>query len=236
MPENLELTTIQRPLTKLEALKDSATIRARDLYRSAFVSPGPQPALTGPYDSEALTQISPHPITVTVERVAHPKHERDLARALGELCSHLEAREDTLGAVLFAPGTPGDPWQLVVRFTDVLAVREWETSPERARALATIEPWVKRSSVATAPSPDAFFHALDATSSTHPARRVIHDSMWAIPTSLVMTFLVYPLLMVVPVIPRILAAVLVGTILSVFATAPARSKLRRWISHHRPLR
>jgi antibiotic biosynthesis monooxygenase (ABM) superfamily enzyme len=194
------------------------------------------PTLTGPYDADQLEAISSDPITVTVARLPKQGYETELADALSELAAAMQTQDGALGVGVFSPGSSGGPYQVVARFSDAQSLHQWEHSSDRHQILGTMSHMVDEVAVATAPTPKAFFNALDATSGAHPIRRLLHDALWAIPVSAVVSILISPFVAPLPLSVRILSYVITGTVLTRLLISPARDAVRRWRSRHAPLR
>lgn len=236
-PDNASISQFRQFFSSsISQVRATATNELLPRLRSLVSHDPSLPALTGPYDVEKLALISDEPVTVTVSRYPAPGCDQQLSDALSDLASEIAKHPGVLGVGVFAPGTLGGPWQVVARFEDPLALRGWEESDKRIAALEKMSPWVGSSAVATAPTISAFFNALDATSSAHPVRKLLHDSLWSSPVSLTMAFLVYPFLMPLPPVPRVLLAVVIGTAMSSLTVAPIRSYIRRHRSRRAPLR
>ena len=103
--------------------------------------------LTGPFDTSELPRLGVDPVTVTVSRDVTPGHEEDFEAWASDVQKALHEFPGCLGVGVLKAGTAGGRYHIVFRFTDLVALRRWERSPERTALLARLDEHVVATSV-----------------------------------------------------------------------------------------
>jgi uncharacterized protein len=182
--------------------------------------------LTGVFDTSELPRLGADPVTVTVARVVVSGREAAFEAWAENVERVVGAFPGCLGVGLLHPGPAGGPYQIVFRFTDPVALRQWERAPERTALLGELDGIVVETKVQRTVGVDTWF---DAPSLVEPKRqwwhRWLRDLAWIYPVSVGMTLLVAPRL---PRLPP-LASIGLGTAVSVglvgFVVMPTRKRL-----------
>ena len=189
--------------------------------------------LTGPFDTSELPRLGIEPVTVTVSRDIAPGHESEFEAWARDVERALCAFPGCLGVGVLKAGTTGGRYHIVFRFTDLVALRRWERSPERIALLERLDEHVIATRVQRTVGVDHWFDAPALVEPRRPWwRRWLGDVAWITPMALVVTFLVGPHLTFIPIVPRVVVTTLATTAFVGFGIAPARRRLR---SHLRPI-
>jgi antibiotic biosynthesis monooxygenase (ABM) superfamily enzyme len=183
-------------------------------------------SLTGSFDTTELPRLGADPVTVTVERAIVAGREAEFEAWATEIQASLATFPGFLGAGVLRPAPSGDRrYQIVFRFTDPVSLRRWERSPERAACLERLEPLVSGTRVQRTLGVDEWFEAPEHVA---PRRPVVHsilsDVAWIYPIVALVSLVVSPLLVRIPLLPRIALSTTIVTGLAAFTIAP----LRRW--------
>ena len=96
-------------------------------------------ALTAPFATSELPRLGIDPVTVTVSRDIAPGREADFEAWAADAEQALVAFPGCLGVGLLKAGERGGRYHVVFRFTDLVALRRWERSPERLALLARLD-------------------------------------------------------------------------------------------------
>lgn len=190
--------------------------------------------LTGPHDTGQLAAITVEPVTVTVERSPNPAFRREFAAALSKLAAAAEQAPGSLGAGVLAGAGGDDPWHVVFRFQDAVALRRWEASEERQKLLGQVQLYTTRTKVVSAPSPDAWFAASDVPVESTVGKWA-RDVMWTLPIAALLTVTVVPLFGSLPVVVRVVLSTGVGAALYAGMIAPTRRWWRQRVVRKKPL-
>jgi antibiotic biosynthesis monooxygenase (ABM) superfamily enzyme len=97
------------------------------------------------------------PVTVTVARVVRPDQRTAFERWAEDVLRVAARFPGNLGASLLHPGPGSSEYHLVYRFADDETLGAWERSPERRRALASVEDMVDEERYARVAGLDSFF-------------------------------------------------------------------------------
>ncbi len=189
--------------------------------------------LTGPFDTSELPRLGVDPVTVTVSRDIAPGHEADFEAWSRDVQQALQEFPGCLGVGVLKAGAVGGRYHIVFRFTDLVALRRWERSPERTALLARLEEHVLATSVRRTIGVDHWFD-LPAKVEPHRPwwRRWAGDVAWITPMALVITFIVSPHLTFMPVVPRVILTTVATTAVVGFGIMPLRRRLR---THRHPV-
>jgi antibiotic biosynthesis monooxygenase (ABM) superfamily enzyme len=96
-------------------------------------------------------------VTVTVARVVRPDQREAFERWSDDVLRVAARFPGNLGASLLHPGPGSSEYHLVYRFADDETLGAWERSPERRRALASVEDMVDEERYARVAGLDSFF-------------------------------------------------------------------------------
>ena len=113
--------------------------------------------LTGPLDTSELPRIGVDPVTVTVSRDIAPGHEADFEAWSRDVQQALQEFPGCMGVGVLKAGATGGRYHIVFRFTDLVALRRWERSPDRTALLARLEEHVLATSVRRTVGVDHWF-------------------------------------------------------------------------------
>ena len=184
-------------------------------------------ALTAPFATSELPRLGIDPVTVTVSRDVAPGREADFEAWAADAEEALVAFPGCLGVGLLKAGERGGRYHVVFRFTDLVALRRWERSPERLALLARLDELVLATRVQRTVGVDHWFDAPALVERPRPWwRRWLGDVAWITPMALVVTFVVSPHLAFIPVVGRVVVTTVVTTAFVGFALMPARRRLR----------
>jgi hypothetical protein len=184
-------------------------------------------ALTAPFATSELPRLGVDPVTVTVSRDIAPGRQADFEAWAGNVERTLVAFPGCLGVGLLKAGEGGSCYHVVFRFTDLVALRRWERSPERLALLAQLDELVLATRVQRTVGVDHWFDAPALVERRRPWwRRWLGDVVWITPMALVVTFVVSPHLAFIPVVARVVVTTLATTAFVGFALMPARRRLR----------
>jgi uncharacterized protein len=191
-------------------------------------------ALTGSYDTSELPRMGAGPVTVTVSREIVRGRELEFEQLAAQIECDIVSFPGCLGVGVLRPGPAGGEYQIVFRFTDPVSLRRWERSPERANALQRMESLVTDTRVQRVHGVEEFFELPSLIQPKQPwYRRLFGDVAWVFPVSLVVSLLVSPHLVFLPLIPRVLSVVFIMTMLMSFAVDPVRTRVRRRVQADR---
>lgn len=182
--------------------------------------------LSGPFDTAQLPRLAPDPVTITVARTIRPGWESEFLRWQSDVVAAVVEAPGCLGATVLHPGPDGGAYQTVFRFADGMSLRAWERSPERATLMERGAPFVLVERISRTVGVETWF-AAKAEPNRSFARRVLGDLAWVYPLSLVMSIIVAPLLMKMPLLPRVLVTSLMFGVLMRLWVTPMRAKLRQ---------
>lgn len=183
-----------------------------------------------------VTTVEPNTARVTriARRRARPGREAEYEASLREMLAAMRAHAGFLGGDMIPPETPGDEYQLVVRFASEAELQQWDTSParrailERQRELAEGEPGFRYLS-----GLEAWFEPAMVPASVHPPRLRMAVVTWLgiFPTVSFFMWAVAPRLQAVPFLPR--TAILTGLIVvtMTWVVMPRLTRLMRpWLT------
>lgn len=183
--------------------------------------------LTAPFATSELPRLGIDPVTVTVSRDIAPGREADFEAWAEDVEEALVGFPGCLGVGVLKAAEDGGRYHVVFRFTDLVALRRWERSPERQALLSRLEECVLATRVQRTVGVDHWFDAPALVERPRPWwRRWLGDVAWITPMALVMTFVVGPHLTFVPVVARVVVTTLATTAFVGFALMPVRRRLR----------
>jgi antibiotic biosynthesis monooxygenase (ABM) superfamily enzyme len=128
---------------------------------------------------------------------------------------------------VFHPGHVGGEYQIVVRFSDGVHLRDWERSGRRNELMDRSERFVLAARMQRTVGVDAWF---EAAAHAQPKRtwwhRLFVDVAWVFPVSLLSSLFVAPFVRDLPLLVRVLIGVAVITVALQVVVSPARKRLR----------
>lgn len=185
------------------------------------------PSLTGAFDTAQLPRIAGDPVTVTVARTVAPGYEAAFLAWADELVAEARKAQGCLGAAVFHPGPGGGDYQIVVRFTDGMHLRQWERSDVRNELMARADGFVTGSRMQRTVGVEEWFAAASHAPVKRPKwRGLLSDVAWVYPLSMMMTLFIAPFINRFPVWARVLFGASVITLAMSFAVGPMRRRLR----------
>lgn len=183
--------------------------------------------LSGSFDTAQLPRIAPEPVTVTVARTIRPGYEAMFLQWADQAVVAAKQFPGCLGAAMFHPGMAGGEYQLVVRFSDGLHLREWERSEERLELMQRIDPIVLSTRVQRTMGVDEWFEAAAHAVPKRPWwKRLFIDVAWVYPVSLASALFIAPLFARLPVAARVLLGATIITVALQTFVGPLRGRLR----------
>ena len=186
------------------------------------------PDLTGDFETGKLPRIAPGAITVTIERTPQPDRHAEFVDWSERLLTLVMSAEGCLGATMLRPARPGEPYQMVCRFVDVLHLRKWERSASRELLRDEGHHLVVTERVTVTSGTEEFFRALgDVEKPRSRVRQFIVDVAWVYPVALLSSVWLAPYLAKLEVLPRVLISTSVIGATSKWATGPVRRWWRR---------
>ena len=184
----------------------------------------------------APAQTTPARITRIARRRARPGREAEYEVMLREMLAKMRAHSGFLGGDLIPPETPGDEYQLVVRFASEAELQAWDMSEarlallERMKAVAEGEPEFRKLS-----GLEAWFEPAVVPASMHPprARMAVVTWMGIFPVVSLYLWLVslWPGFLDLPFLPRtaVFTALIVATM--TWVVMPRLTRLMRgWLN------
>jgi uncharacterized protein len=184
--------------------------------------------LTGPFDTAQLPKIADEPVTVTVARSVAPGYEAQFLAWADEAVAMLRKFPGFLGAGVYHPGPDGGDYQIVFRFADGVRLREWERSPQRAALMSRADRFVTGHRVQRTVGVEDFFDLPSRAAPKRPWwRAVITDVLWVYPVALLMSVVVAPVLVAIPMGWRVLVSASMITVIMSFIVHPVRTGLRK---------
>jgi uncharacterized protein len=183
--------------------------------------------LSGPFDTSKLPRIAAYPVTVTVARTVAPGREAEFLNWADDVVAAARNFPGSLGAAVLHPGDAGGEYQIIVRFTDGLALRAWERSAVRDELMDRADGFVTSTRMQRTVGVQEWF---DATGNAEPKRPVWKklsiDVAWVYPAALIISVFLAPLLVKIPLGIRVLTSIAVVTIVMQFIVLPIRRRLR----------
>lgn len=179
--------------------------------------------------------IAAGPVTVSVTRRARPDRGREV-RAWLDAGTHLaEQFAGFLGAGWLQPAPGSDVWHVLYRFADAHSLAAWESSAERAWWLASADGLVEQTQVERRSGIEGWFDMpAPAVPAPEPPPRWKQAVMiWCafFPLSLLLTFLLAPLVRTWPMPLRVLVSSICLTPVMVYVVLPQLTRrLQRWLT------
>lgn len=184
-------------------------------------------ALSGTFETAELPRIAGQPVTITVARTIRPGWEAEFLRWQSDVVAAVLEAPGCLGATVLHPGADGGAYQTVFRFSDGMSLRAWERSEVRAELMGRGTSFVLAERLTRTVGVESWFQASLAAEPKRPLwRRVLGDLGWVYPLSLVMSLVVAPLLMRMPLLPRVFVSSLMFGVIMRAWVGPMRAKLR----------
>ena len=132
-----------------------------------------------------------------------------------------------LGAAVFHPGDAGGEYQIIVRFSDGLMLRDWERSAIRNDLMDRSERFVTGSRLQRTVGVDEWFEAAGHAEPKRPLwKKLSIDVAWVYPVALFISVFAAPLLAKMPMVARVLTSAAVITTVMHFVVQPLRKQLR----------
>ena len=183
--------------------------------------------LSGPFDTGQLPRLAPYPVTVTVARTVAPGWEAEFLRWADELITAAREFPGCLGAAVLHPGADGGEYQIIVRFSDGLMLRVWERSAIRNELMDRSDKFVTGTRVHRTVGVEEWFNAAGNAEPKRPLwKKMSIDVAWVYPAALIISVLLAPLLVKIPLGLRLLTSIAVVTIVMHFIVQPIRKRLR----------
>ncbi len=184
-------------------------------------------ALSGPFDTARFPRIAPDPVTVTVARKVAPGWEAEFLAWAEDIVAAARQAPGSLGAAVLHPGHEGGEYQLLARFTDGMALREWERSAVRNELMERADHFVTAERVQRTVGVEEWFEAAAFAKPKRPWwKRYVVDVAWVYPFSMLMAVAVSPYLGPLPLAARVLVGAGVITMAFQVVISPLRNKLR----------
>lgn len=184
-------------------------------------------ALTGPFDTARLPVIAPDPVTVTVARTVAPGWEGEFLAWADEIVTAVRSAPGCLGAAVLHPGSAGGEYQIIVRFANGMALRDWERCDTRNELMERADRFVTAARIQRTVGVNEWFEAAAAARPKRPWwKRFFVDVAWVYPVSMLTALLVTPLLLKLPLPLRVLAGAMVITMLFQLVVSPLRNRIR----------
>ncbi len=188
----------------------------------------PMSDLTGNFDTGRLPKIAPGTVTVTIARI--PKHgqRREFEQWCSEMQLAVQEAPGCLGATTLHPDRSNSTYQMVFRFADVLALRQWERSDIRQALRDKGDTLIESERVTATAGTEEFFNALGEVD-RHRTKtgRFVADIAWIYPVALVSSVALAPHLAKMAILPRVLVSTALIGATSKYATGPVRKWWRR---------
>jgi uncharacterized protein len=183
--------------------------------------------LSGPFDTGQLPRIAAHPVTVTVARTVAPGWEAEFLKWADELVAAAREFPGCLGAAVLHPGADGGEYQIIVRFSDGLMLRVWERSAIRNDLMERADKFVTGTRMSRTVGVEEWFNAAGNAEPKRPLwKKLSFDVAWVYPAALIISVLLAPLLVKIPLGIRVLTSIAVVTLVMQFVVMPIRKRLR----------
>jgi antibiotic biosynthesis monooxygenase (ABM) superfamily enzyme len=183
--------------------------------------------LSGPFDTGQLPRIAAHPVTVTVARTIAPGWEAEFLKWADELVAAAREFPGCLGAAVLHPGADGGEYQIIVRFSDGLMLRVWERSTIRNDLMERADKFVTGTRMSRTVGVEEWFNAAGNAEPKRPMwKKLWFDVAWVYPAALIISVVLAPLLVKIPLGIRVLTSIAVVTVVMQFIVMPIRKRLR----------
>ena len=183
--------------------------------------------LTGPFVTDQLPRVAAEPVTITVARAVRPGFEAQFLDWQSEVVAAVMEQPGCLGATVLHPGPHGGAYQTVFRFTDGLFLRAWERSGIRADLMERGEAYVVEERIQRTVGVESWFRAPANAEKPRPWwKRMLVETAWVYPLSLIMSLFVAPGLMALPVVARVLVSSVLFYVTARLTIGPLRRHLR----------
>jgi uncharacterized protein len=184
-------------------------------------------ALTGPFETARLPVIAADPVTVTVARKVASGREAEFLAWADDLVAAVRSAPGCLGAAVFHPGEAGGEYQIVVRFSNGMLLRDWERSEVRNELMERADRFVTGARLQRTVGVDEWFEAASHAQPKRPWwKRLLIDVALVYPVSMLMSVAIAPYLGPLPLPARVLVGALVITIALQAVVFPIRRRIR----------
>jgi antibiotic biosynthesis monooxygenase (ABM) superfamily enzyme len=186
------------------------------------------PDLTGNFETGRLPKIAPGTVTITIARVPKQGHRIEFEQWCAEMQQAVQDAPGCLGATTLHPDHSNNTYQMVFRFADVLALRQWERSDIRQALRDQGDTLIESERVTATAGTEEFFNALGEVD-RHRTKtgRFVADIAWIYPVALVSSVALAPHLAKMAILPRVLVSTALIGATSKYATGPLRKWWRR---------
>jgi antibiotic biosynthesis monooxygenase (ABM) superfamily enzyme len=186
------------------------------------------PDLTGNFETGRLPKIAPGTVTITIARVSKQGHRIEFEQWCAEMQQAVQDAPGCLGATTLHPDHSNNTYQMVFRFADVLALRQWERSDIRQALRDKGDTLIESERVTATAGTEEFFNALGEVD-RHRTKtgRFVADIAWIYPVALVSSVALAPHLAKMAILPRVLVSTALIGATSKYATGPLRKWWRR---------
>ncbi len=183
--------------------------------------------LSGPFDTGQLPRLAPHPVTVTVARTIAPGREAEFLRWADQLVTAVREFPGCLGAAVLHPGADGGEYQILVRFSDGVTLRAWERSEIRNEWMDRADQFVTGARMQRTVGVEEWFNAAGLAEPKRPLwKKLSFEVAWVYPAALLISVVLAPLLVKIPLGIRVLTSIAVVTVVMQFMVLPIRKRLR----------
>lgn len=183
--------------------------------------------LTGPFVTDQLPRVAGEPVTITVARTVKPGCEALFLAWQSEMVAAVMEQPGCLGATVLHPGPDGGAYQTVFRFADGLFLRAWERSEVRADLMDRGSHYVTEERIQRTVGVESWFRAPSHAEKPRPWwKRLLVETAWVYPLSLIMSLFVAPGLMALPIIARVLVSSVLFYLVARITIGPLRRHLR----------
>jgi antibiotic biosynthesis monooxygenase (ABM) superfamily enzyme len=166
-------------------------------------------------------------VTVTVARTVAPGWEAEFLKWADELVAAAREFPGCLGAAVLHPGADGGEYQIIVRFSDGLMLRVWERSAIRNDLMERADKFVTGTRMSRTVGVEEWFNAAGNAEPKRPMwKKLWFDVLWVYPAALIISVILAPLLVKIPLGIRVLTSIAVVTVAMQFIVMPIRKRLR----------
>ena len=144
-----------------------------------------------------------------------------------ELVTAARLAPGSLGAAVLHPGQGGGEYQLIVRFVNGMALRDWERSDVRRDLMERADHFVTAARLQRTVGIDEWFEAAAHAKPHRPWwKRLFVDVAWVYPVSMTMSVAIAPRLVPLTLPLRVLVSATVITLFFQFVLSPVRNRAR----------
>jgi uncharacterized protein len=183
--------------------------------------------LSGRFHTSELPRIAHDPVTVTVARTIKPGREADFEQWAEHVSHRVMEFDGCLGVGILKPGEPMGPYQIVFRFADAISLRLWERSPQRHTLLAEVDDMMIDVRVQRTVGVEDWFDLAQRAEPKRPLwKRILTDVAWVYPVAVLISVVVAPWLVRLPLGLRTLVSAMSITVIMRLLVGPFRKRLR----------